>query len=170
MIAKNDEAIAASNAQASGLSFLAKEDDTPEIIADLDEKILKASTEVSLLAGASNVYRFAGLLFDKRVADVSAPEARKAAALFWGALAVVLALGTSGLAMLGAHYTSLSMDKRTPNERRLIKSKWTRKKTVTVPREVQTIKYVWFPTSEAVRAIPDTSKLNPFSKGERNAA
>jgi len=62
------------------------------------------------------------------------------------------------------------MDKRTPNERRLIKSKWTRKKTVEVIREIPILKYVWYPTAEAVRAIPGTSNLNPFSKGERNAA
>ncbi|MCZ6872075.1 MAG: hypothetical protein O7G88_00885, partial [bacterium] len=169
-IEENEGRFAALNNQASRLSFLEKDDQVPEIIADLDHEILKASTEVSLLAGASNVYRFAGLIFDKRTEDVSTPEARKAAALFWGTLAVVLALGTSGLAMVGAHHTSLSMDKRTPNERRLISSRWKRKERVEVIREVPTIKYVWYPTAETVQATPETLSQNPFGKGERNAA
>ncbi len=169
-IEENEDRIAALNDQAGSLSFLEYEDQAPETIADLDQEILKASTEVILLAGASNVYRFAGLIFDKRTEDVSAPEARKAAAWFWGTLAVVLALGTSGLAMIGAHHTSLSMDKRTPNERRLISSRWNRKERVEVIREVPTIKYVWYPTAETVQTTPETLSLNPFGKGERNAA
>jgi hypothetical protein len=72
--------------------------------------------------------------------------------------------------MIGAHHTSLSMDKRTPNERRLISSQWKRKERVEVIREVPTIKYVWYPTAEAVRATPEALSLNPFRKGQRNAA
>ena len=130
------------NDRRSALTMMTSSADQEEV-SRLEEEITIAKSDLELVAGASMVYRMAGMLEGKDAGEVTVPEARKFGAYFWGSVAAILAIVTAGLAVFGTVERVAAMDKRSPNERKLISNRWNRKQTVVetveIPVEVEKI-------------------------------